>query len=216
MASSTCNLLRETVSHLGFYFYYLLFKSYAENSSTRRKTHRFAECGKKGEKQVGWICTRYNLVRKWYVCDYMDKCREFQFIHVARLIPTTFVSTQIIPFNVILWRPISSSSLSRKSEKLKRNLTTPNCNCTKPTKKWLISLKTYAIRLRSNVELNLILCVSHWQHTHLKDENDSLKIENSNLTKVAKLMTTSMKESVDTSKRWMSTQNTVIQSFVTQ
>lgn len=39
------------------------------------------------------------------------------------------------------------------------------------------------------------------QHQHLKEENESLKVENSNLTKVAKLMTNSMKESMDTSKR---------------
>lgn len=39
------------------------------------------------------------------------------------------------------------------------------------------------------------------QHHHIQEENESLKVENSNLTKVAQLMTHSMKESVDTSKR---------------
>lgn len=48
----------------------------------------------------------------------------------------------------------------------------------------------------TNISLDLEL-----QHQHLKEENESLKVENSNLTKVAKLMTNSMKESMDTSKR---------------
>lgn len=45
--------------------------------------------------------------------------------------------------------------------------------------------------------------ISEFQHHHLKEENESLKVENSNLTKVAKLMTNSMKESMDTSKRYV-------------
>lgn len=49
--------------------------------------------------------------------------------------------------------------------------------------------------------LSLKIYLFGLQHSHLREENESLKIENSNLTKVAKLMTTSMKESVDTSKR---------------
>lgn len=43
--------------------------------------------------------------------------------------------------------------------------------------------------------------INELQHQHLKEENESLRVENSNLTKVAKLMTNSMKESMDTSKR---------------
>lgn len=51
------------------------------------------------------------------------------------------------------------------------------------------------------------------QHQHLKEENESLKVENSNLTKVAKLMTNSMKESMDTSKRYVKILLVFIVSF---
>lgn len=47
----------------------------------------------------------------------------------------------------------------------------------------------------------LFLFISREQHQNLKDENEMLKVENLNITKVAKLMTNSMKESMDTSKR---------------
>lgn len=36
------------------------------------------------------------------------------------------------------------------------------------------------------------------QQQHLEEENECLKLENSKLTDVAKLLTTSMKESTDT------------------
>lgn len=39
------------------------------------------------------------------------------------------------------------------------------------------------------------------QHQHLEEENESLRTENINLTKVAKLLTENMKESVETSKK---------------
>lgn len=39
------------------------------------------------------------------------------------------------------------------------------------------------------------------QQHQLENENKTLKLENSNLTRVARLMTSSMKESVDTSKK---------------
>lgn len=52
-----------------------------------------------------------------------------------------------------------------------------------------------------NFKLKFISLIPTKKHHHLQQENESLKVENSNLTTVAKLMTESMKESVDTGKR---------------
>lgn len=52
-------------------------------------------------------------------------------------------------------------------------------------------------KIRLKIKIVFLLA----QHQHLREENENLKVENSNLTKVAKLMTNSMKESMDTSKR---------------
>jgi len=37
----------------------------------------------------------------------------------------------------------------------------------------------------------------------MEEENEALRTENSNLTKVAKLLTENMKESVETSQKWV-------------
>lgn len=41
------------------------------------------------------------------------------------------------------------------------------------------------------------------QQQHLEEDNESLRVENTNLTKVAKLLTENMKESVETSKKFV-------------
>lgn len=54
--------------------------------------------------------------------------------------------------------------------------------------------------LNNNLLFVFQISPPHQQH-HLDEENEALRTENTNLTKVAKLLTENMKESVETSKK---------------
>lgn len=63
-----------------------------------------------------------------------------------------------------------------------------------------------ALRTMETILYIFFICM---QHQHLRDENEHLKVENSNLTKVASMLTSSMKDSMDTSKRFVLMSNDI-------
>lgn len=53
------------------------------------------------------------------------------------------------------------------------------------------------------VKICEIIPLNSWQKLELEKENATLKVENANMTTLAKLVTENMQESIDTSKKWV-------------